>query len=756
MDQPAPASDLERRKQVKLRLRPDLEIAPHRYEGRTFFIVKDPVSLRYYRFKEQEHFLLHLMDGDHTLDDAQKEFEGHFRPERLTLEDLEQFGQQLLTVGLAHNESPQAGKQLYDRRKKRLRREWLATFTNILYIKIPIFDPDKLLTRMLPYLRWIFTTWFFAVSVTVMLAALGLVLTHFETFRDKLPAYHQFFTFKTIVNLWVALGVVKVIHEFGHGLSCKAFGGEVHEMGALFLCLSPCLYCNVSDAWTMPNKWHRIIISFAGIYVELIIAAIATFVWWNSTSHPFINNMSLSLMVVCSVSTVVFNGNPLMRYDGYYILADWLEIPNLRDRANRFLQKLVMEHCLGIEVQREPYMSLGRKWLFVLYAIISWIYRWVVTFAILYFLYMFLKPYKLGPISAMLAMAAGGSMVGWPLWRLAQGIHKRGRLPDMKSRRVNISLGVLVLVLVVFFFLPLPVSRVRQTGVVQLQPDAVVKVFVPYPGGILERLWVRNGETVAEGQVIARFHNLEQENELAQARTNYEVADVKVRALRDQAGKSNDAAERSRLEREQVQAEAERDRYLEQFRGLDAALKELHEIKAPRSGVVLGLPNVDEIGKYWDAEAKEQQAAPLCSIGDPSQLRVLVPVGPAEYHLLQSDLAHAQAGKPPRDLEVTVLIQGSGGHTCSGLLTYLPEADAKEVPAALTTRCGGPLAIKPSANPYVYVPLSQQWLVGVDFKNQELGRCPGTLAQVKIHCRWKTMAWWTWRTLSSTFDLGLM
>src|SRR5262245_54028101 len=149
-----PASDLERRKQVKLRLRGDLGITPQKYEGRTYYVVKDPVSLRYYRFKEQEHFLIKLMDGGHTLDDAQKAFEKRFRPERLTLEDLEQFSQQLLNAGLVQNESPQAGKQLFDRRKKRRRMEILQAFTNILYIKVPIFDPDKILVRMLPWLRW--------------------------------------------------------------------------------------------------------------------------------------------------------------------------------------------------------------------------------------------------------------------------------------------------------------------------------------------------------------------------------------------------------------------------------------------------------------------------------------------------------------------------------------------------------------------------------------------------------------------------
>src|SRR5260370_5991918 len=138
MKNPTPASDLERRKQVKVRMRGDLDIASQKYEGRTYYVVKDPVSLRYYRFKEQEQFLIRFMDGKHTLDEAQKEFEKRFRPDRLTLEDLEHFGQQLLTAGLAQNESPQAGQQLFDRRKKRKRSELLQAITNILYIKIPV------------------------------------------------------------------------------------------------------------------------------------------------------------------------------------------------------------------------------------------------------------------------------------------------------------------------------------------------------------------------------------------------------------------------------------------------------------------------------------------------------------------------------------------------------------------------------------------------------------------------------------------
>src|SRR6195256_1774580 len=150
----APVVDLERRKHVKLRVRSDLAITPQLYEGRTYYVVKDPVSLRYYRFKEQEHYLLQFMDGKRTLDDAQKSYERRFRPERLTLEDLEGFAQQLLTAGLVQNESPRAGQQLFDRRKKRKRSEWMQALTNILYIKIPIIDPDRILERMLEHTRW--------------------------------------------------------------------------------------------------------------------------------------------------------------------------------------------------------------------------------------------------------------------------------------------------------------------------------------------------------------------------------------------------------------------------------------------------------------------------------------------------------------------------------------------------------------------------------------------------------------------------
>ena len=750
------ASDLERRKRVRLRLRGDLAITPQKYEGRTYYVVKDPVSLRYYRFKEQEHYLLGFMDGTHTLDEAQKEYERRFRPERLTLEDLESFAQQLLNAGLVQNESPQAGKQLLDRRKKRKRSQFMQAITNILYVKIPIYDPDVLLGKMIRYCAFIFSISFFLLSLGVMLAAVLLVTTHFDTFRSKLPSYHEFFSFKTVVYLWVALGAVKVIHEFGHGLSCKRFGGEVHEMGFLFLVFSPCLYCNVSDSWVLPSKWKRIVISAAGIYVELIIAALATFVWWNTPTQPFVNNMALSLMVVCSVSTVVFNANPLMRYDGYYVLADWIEIPNLRERANKFLKNLFLEHCLGVEVQAETYMALWRRWLFVLYAVISYIYRWVITFVILWFLYNFLKPYKLGVLSGMLAIAALASMVGWPLYRLGKNIHQRGRLPDMKRVRVAITGSIFCGLIVAAFTVPLPVSRITASGVIELRPESWEPVYVPVPLEgqvmILQELHVKDGQRVRKGDELARFSNRELEKLW---KTNV----LQIKAYEDKRGALSSTRESIKEEKDRKQLDQDIAAAMtkaDQARRNAAEYAKMRQrlvILAPRDGIVMGPPPIEDVGKQWDKKV------PLCKIGEPEEatggrvvrLRVLIPVTPSEYHLLQENMKGGEVS-----LQVSVRVPGMDRTFWRGEVKQLPLSEAATIPPLLSNRTGGPVAVKPGTQSDQLIPQTQQYLVSIDLVDPDADVLPGVRARVKIHCKKRTLAWWGWRTINDLFNLKLL
>ena len=760
MTQTSNPADLERRKRLRIRLRPDLAIEAQKYEGRTFFVVKDPIGLRYYRLKDNEHFLLQFLDGKHTLEDAQKAYEREYRPERLKLEDLEGFAQQLLTAGLAMSDSPKAGKQLFDRRGKRQRQEWLQKFTNILYIKIPIFDPERILQRMLRYVGWIFSGLFFLLSVGLMLAAVLLVATHFETFRSKLPNYHEFFSFKSVVYLWISLAVVKVIHEFGHGLSCKRFGGEVHEMGFLLMCLSPALYCNVSDAWVLPNKWHRIIISAAGIYVELVIAAIATFVWWYTPTQPFINNLALSLMVVCSVSTVVFNANPLMRYDGYYVLADWLEIPNLREKANRYLTNLVLDRCLGIEIPPEEYMELWRKLLFVIFAIVSYIYRWVVTFSILYFFYSFLRPHKLEVVGNALTLAAIGSMTIWPLYRLGRNIHRRGRLPDMKRGRVMVTTAVVLAVLVVVCFVPVPISRLRGPGLVQAHPDATSQVVLRRTA-ILTELKVLPGDRVTRGMTLAVFRDLDLEEKQAQARGEWENAKLQLTLLQGQKDQTTDTKEQVRLDNDLVTAMGKRDL----ARRTLTSCREYHDkelvLVAPRDGIIGQGPKTDDIGRAFEGAREQSQVPPVFTIHTPGQLRVCLPLVTSDYNRLREDLqalaAQEEETGEEHPLGVKLRVQGLDSSIWQGKIARLDESEARFIPPMLSNRAGGPVAVQaPTGKTQGLVPQTQHFLVYIDVVDPDGAIAVGSMAQVKIYLRHETCVQWLWRKVNDTFNLRLL
>ena len=270
------------------------------------------MRLRYVRLKETEHFLVSQLDGRHTLDEVRVAFEGRYRPRRIHLDEVEAFARQLIADGLAHPAPARAAEQLLDRREQFRRQARWNVLANLLSLRVPLCDPDRHLGRLARGLGWLLSPTFLIAGSLFILAALLLVTIHFGQFHARLPAASEFFRLSTAVYLWAAIAVAKILHELGHGISCKTFGGEVHEVGMMFLCLAPCLYCDVSDAWTFPNKWRRMFVGFAGIYVELLIAAVATFVWWYTPGNLLVNRLCLSLMIVCSVNTLTLNGNPLL------------------------------------------------------------------------------------------------------------------------------------------------------------------------------------------------------------------------------------------------------------------------------------------------------------------------------------------------------------------------------------------------------------------------------------------------------------
>ena len=375
-----------------------------------------------------------------------------------------------------------------------------------------------------------------------MMLAIVLVISQWKDFYDKLPEFQSFFNWWTIASFWVCLAVVKIIHEFGHGLTAKHFGGEVHEMGILFLVLTPALYCDVTDSWLLPNKWKRIWISAAGIYVECFLASIATFVWWYSTPG-LLNSLAMATMFICSVNTILFNANPLLRYDGYYVLADWLEIPNLRIKSTQFFGYLIQEKVLGLEIPVQSYLPRSRRILFVTYAIASYVYRWFVTFAILWFLSQFLKPWKLESVSYLLAAGALIPLVGMPLYQIVKFLRTPGRLRKVKKARAA-AYGVAAIALVAgILLIPTPL-RIQGTLVLKLaKPE---EVYAEVEGRLVD-LKVRNGQWVKKDTVLANLSNLEKEKELSQRTQDHNVSFAKAQWY-GTSGERDDRAQAKQFE----------------------------------------------------------------------------------------------------------------------------------------------------------------------------------------------------------------
>ena len=478
------------------------------YLGRTYWVVKEPIGLNYFRFHEEEYAILQMLDGQTSLDDIKERFEEEFPPEKITVEELQQFLGMLHRSGLVVVAAPGQGHELRKRRSERRRKEFINAVANVLCIRFKGFDPERFLGWLYPRVRWFFSPLAVTACLMLMLAAAALVTVQFDVFRSKLPAFHEFFNFYNALWLGAVLCVTKALHELGHGLCCKHFGGECHEMGFMILVLTPCPYCNVSDSWMLPNKWHRAAIGAAGMYVELILASIATFIWWNA-EPGLLQNLCLNVMFISSVTTLIFNANPLLRYDGYYILADLTEIPNLRQKATTILSRKMGEWCLGLEPTEDPFLPQRNQIFFALYSVASAVYRWVVVFSILWFLYRFLQPYGVQIIGQLIALASLWGLVVMPLYQVGKFLYVPGRLDKVKKPRLFATLGIVAAVVAAVLFVKLPHSVMTT---LEVQPRDAVPVWIDVGGGgRLVDVYVKPGQQVTAGQKLADLQNLDLE-----------------------------------------------------------------------------------------------------------------------------------------------------------------------------------------------------------------------------------------------------
>lgn len=505
-------------------MRPDLEMEQQTFQGRRCWIIKDPLALKYFRFEEEEQFLLQALDGQKSAEQVIALFETRFAPQRLSSQELHQLLGQLHRSNLLISDRAGQGEQLYQRSEKSRRKLFRQQLANPLAIRFRGYDPTALLDWLEPRTRWLFSGPVFFLVILLGIAALSLVFCNFEQFQSRLPRMQEFFAGRNWLGLTIVLAFTKVLHEFGHALACRRFGGQCHEMGAMLLVFTPCLYANVTDSWMLPDKWKRITISAAGIYVELFLASLATFVWWSS-QPGLVNQLALNIMFVCSTGTLLFNANPLMKYDGYYILADWLETPNLRQKSSALVANTLSRWLAGLPGRTDPFLPNRKRWIFWSYALAAAVYRVFVTVAIFWFLYRLLEPWGLKILGQILAVVAISSLLVPPMRQAYRFLSTPGRWTTVNRPRLAIASGIVCLLISLLLFLPLP-HDVRCSF--YLQPAGARDVFVEQPGIVTEIL-ARPGEQVAAGQPLLRLVNLELQAELVRVRKELAAAEAQLR-----------------------------------------------------------------------------------------------------------------------------------------------------------------------------------------------------------------------------------
>ena len=732
----------------QLRMRPDVNVLRQSYQGRDYWVIKDPISLKYYRFEEEEYALLKMFNGQNSAEHIKRMFDFEFAPQRITLQELYQFAGMLYRSCLLISESPGQGVELRHRAERKTWQQRKAGLSNILAIRFRGFDPDPILNVLNGWTWWLFCWPTFLLACLLWLAAGGLLVTHIEQFSNKLPRFHEFFAAGNWIWLAVVMAVTKVIHEFGHGLACKRFGGQCHEMGVMLLVLTPCLYCNVSDSWTLPSKWRRAAIAAAGMYVELILAAMAVFVWWFS-QPGIVNQLALNIVFVSSVSTILFNGNPLLRYDGYYILSDLLEIPNLRQKATSILQRQWATWALGIPSRPDPFLPNRHKWLFALYSIAAVAYRWLITFSIFWFLYSLLEPYGAGVIGRFIALFAIWGLVGMPILQAYRFFTVPGRFGTVNRTRATSSAIILLLCLSGILLIPIP-HYVRCPFTIE--PQAAENVYVDVPGTI-RSVHVKQGEYVRREQPLLNLKNDELALQVAQLQGAIRISktryDTLLRALHS-AGNDRDAAEDLELARSELEsAQADLQQRQQELQKL--------QIRAELSGWLIAPPTVprkkSDSGELetWHGDPLERRN--LGSFLDHSTVvaRIVPDTRWMEAVLMvdQNDIEFVRRGQPV-ELFPTLL----PGTTIHASTETISNVRLKSVPKALASPFGGDVVtIRDESGRDV--PQSATFQVAVPFENVNDLLVDGGTGRARIRTGSQTIGSRIWRLTQKTFRFDL-
>ena len=676
--------------QLKPGLHSHIEIHRHTYREQIWYLLEDTTSGRNHRFNPAAYQFIGLMDGKNSVQDIFNrvgELLGEHAPGE---EEIIQLLGQLHTADLLQSNTVIDADELFDRQLQQKKNQLKQRLSNPVIQKVALWDPEQFLNRHFGKVSWLFNfwvglVWFFIVAFALLQMALNWpqISQHFST--NALSPYN-------LIIVFLLYPPIKFLHELGHAFSAKLEGGEVHEMGINFMMFMPIPYVNVSTSAHFRSKYKRMLVSAAGILVETFLASLGLLLFL-ATEPGLLQNIGFNIFIIGGISSLFFNGNPLLKYDGYYILSDAIGIPNLFQRAGLYWRYLFQKYLLGMREANSPVQASGEGLWFISYGFLSAIYR----LGILWFVIAIVAE-QFFALGVLLAVWLLGQQILLPLFKAFKFILYSPNLSKNRFRAIGSCSALITLFVSLAIFLPVP-SHTLAEGIVWHPDEAQIKAE---HDGFAGQLLVKNNQMISVGATILQLSDpfLDTQSKIARAKVKELQSQYRAKQLTNivEARIIKDAAQVANLELNFV---------LEKMKSMS--------VTAPKTGKILLPEGIDLPGRFI------QQGELLGYIlnDEPPTIRLAVSqdnIGQLDHSVL--------------DIDVRLANNPSENHKAR-IIRQAPEASNQLPGAALTTAGGGQFIVDPSQKDD-RVTRDNVFLIDLDFEIKPLNIPLGTRAYIRF------------------------
>lgn len=557
---------------LRPRLKSDVRFHRHTYRGQRWYLVRDPVSRRAQRLSHAAHRVAALLDGERTLQqvwDTAGEALGDERPtqgETIRLLATLHFAD-LLVADVAPDT-----EEVLRRSRRSERGEWLQRLANPLSLRFPLVDPDPWLARVTPFFAPLFSRAGLFAMAALIATAFVLGLASWEALTSD--AARELLEPRNLLVVALVYPLLKLVHELGHAITARHYGAEVHEMGIMFLVLLPLPYVDASGASFFPRKQRRAGVAAAGIVVELLMASLALFVWL--LAEPgIVRTIAFDIVWIAAGSSLLFNGNPLLKFDGYYVLSDWIEIPNLASRANQYLGYCFQRHVLRLTRVRDPVLDESERAWLARYGLAAGAYRLVILLSISLML-----AERLAALGLALAAFSAFTQIVMPVWRQVRFVATAPWIAEERGRAIRLFAAVGAAAALLLMVVPMP-SYTTAQGVVW--PAEHTHLRAPAEGIVVELL-AEPGRPVEAGTPLLRTEDTDRARRVA-------VLEAKLVELRARER----AAGSERVKRQILRSELASTRR-ELARARERTAEEI--VTARHAGTFVLTDGADLVGRY--------------------------------------------------------------------------------------------------------------------------------------------------------------